>query len=137
MDIHNPQVGPYRITTRFARPGMARFDTCADFIAKSETHPWAKAQRPDDKLCDRSTIGLLCRRPLTARDIILIGKEAGSPEGRQTGQSLVNDLDERLTIYQDHNEWWRFVLPKPRGLGGGRNTEITEASQRRARDWMK
>jgi len=54
IDVHHPDSGTYRITTRDGRPAMARVDTFAHVLAKYETHPEAKSLGPDGKVCDRS-----------------------------------------------------------------------------------
>ena len=48
-DVHHPESGTYRITTRAGRPGMARVDTFRDVLAKYESHPEAKSLGPDGR----------------------------------------------------------------------------------------
>jgi hypothetical protein len=74
-DVHHPESGTYQITTRDGWPGMARGDTFRDVLAKYEGHPEAKSLGPDGLPCDRATVGLLQRRPVTVGTITLIGKE--------------------------------------------------------------
>lgn len=104
IDVPDPDAGPYRISTRDGRPGVARIDTFKNVVAKYETHPEAKALRPDGEPCGRLTIGLLTRRPVTAGNIVLIGKEANRLEKRSSGEVSTNDIDQRLSIYPDEDE---------------------------------
>ncbi len=90
---------------------MARVDTFADVLAKYETHPEAKSLGPDGEPCGRATVGLLRRRPVTVGTIVLIGKESNRLEERSRGELTVDDLDERITTYEDHDEWYRVVVP--------------------------
>lgn len=136
IDVHHPELGPYRISTRDGRPGTARIDTFADVVAKYETHPESKALGPDGKPCGRMTIGLLSRRPVIAGRVLLIGKEANRLEERSSGELTVNDLDQHLTTYHDDDEWIRFVLPRLKDLGAKFVAEVTGVSERRVRAWF-
>lgn len=135
-DVHDPESGPYRITTRDGRPGLARVDTFEDVIAKYETHPEAKSLGPDGQLCGRLTKGLLQRRPVAAGRIALIGKEANRLEERASGELTDDDLDERLTVYHDDDEWRRTVLPHLKRVGSATLSRSTGVSQRRVSDWL-
>ena len=137
IDVHERSAGPYEITTRDGRPGLARVDTFADVVAKYETHPESKSLGLDGQPCARLTVGLLQRRPVTVGKIVLIGKEANRLEERSSGELTVNDLDERLTIYDDDDEWTRFTVPRLRELGAKKVAEAVGVSERRARDWLK
>ena len=134
VDVHHPEAGRYPITTRDGRPGMARVDTFADVLAKYETHPESKSLGPDGRPCGRGTVGLLRRRPVTVGTITLIGKESNRLEERSRGELAVDDLDERITTYDDHDEWYRVVLPRLRGLGVRRVASAVGMSERRVRD---
>lgn len=134
VDVHHPEAGPYRITTKDGRPGIARVDTFADVLAKYETHPESKSLGPDGEPCGRSTVGLLQRRPVTVGVIILIGKESNQLEERSRGEQTVDDVEDRLTTYNDHDEWYRVVLPRLRGIGVKRAAEAAGMSERRMRD---
>jgi hypothetical protein len=134
VDIHDPEADPYAITTRDGRPGMARVDTFADVLAKHDTHPEAKSLGPDGKSCDRATVGLLRRRPVSVGKIVLIGKESNRLEERSRGELTVDDLDERITTYEDHDEWYRVTVPRLRELGARKVTSLTGLSERRVRD---
>ncbi len=112
IDVHHPESGTYRITTRAGRPGMARVDTFRDVLAKYESHPEAKSLGPDGRPCDRTTVGLLQRRPVTVGKITLIGKESNHLEQRESGELTREDTDQWLTTYEDHDEWYRVVLPE-------------------------
>lgn len=137
VDVHDPEAGPYRISTRDGRPGAARVDTFEDVVAKYESHPEAKALGPDGDPCGRMTVGLSSRRPVTVGRIVLIGKEANRLEARTSGELSVNDLDERLRIYPDDDVWRRIVLPVLQKLDAKKVAEIAGVSPRRARDWLK
>jgi hypothetical protein len=134
IDVHHPEAGTYPITTRDGRPAMARVDTFADVLAKYETHPEAKSLGPDGGVCDRATIGLLQRRPVTVGTIRLIGKESNRLEEREAGDLTCEDADQWLTTYEDHDEWYRLVLPSLRDLGISEVTKAAGISTRRARD---
>lgn len=137
IDVHHPETSAYPITTRDGRPGMARVDTFADVLARYETHPEAKSLGPDGQACDRGTVGLLRRRPVTVGKIVLIGKESNRLEERSRGELTVDDLDERITTYDDDDEWYRLVVPQLRELGVKSVAEATGVSERRATDWLK
>lgn len=135
-DVHNPENGPFRITTRDGRPGLARVDTFDDVIAKYETHPEAKSLGPDGQPCGPLTKGLLHRRPVVAGSIALIGKEANRLEERASGEVTVDDLDERLTVYHDDDEWKRKTLPALRGMGVRAVSKASNKTERRVREWL-
>lgn len=136
VDIHNSVAEPYAITTRDGRPGIARVDTFAEVLAKYETHPEAKSLGPDGEPCGRATVGLLQRRPVTVGKIVLIGKESNRLEERSRGELTVDDLDERITTYEDHDEWYRVVVPKLREIGAPAISVAIGVSERRVRDWL-
>jgi hypothetical protein len=137
VNIHHPEAGEFFITTRDGRPGLARVDTFADVLASYQTHPESKSIGDDGRVCNRSTIGLLRRRLVIAGAITMIGKEAHRIEQRVSGELTIDDLDSRVTTYQDHDEWYRVVVPKLRKLGVAAVAEATGVSERRARDWLK
>ncbi len=113
-NIHDPDAAPYKITTRDGRPGLARVDSYGDVLARYPGHPEAKSLAPDGGPCRRVTEGLLRRRPVEVGKIVLIGKESTRIEERRTGELTVDDTDERLTMYDDRDEWYRLTLPKLR-----------------------
>ena len=117
IDVHHPGAGPYPLTTKDGRPGMARADTFAEVLAKYETHPEAKSLGPNGEPCGRATVGLLQRRPVIVGKIDLIGKESNRLEERSRGEAPVNDRDERITTYDDHDEWYRVTVPRLREIG--------------------
>jgi hypothetical protein len=137
IDVHHPEAGSYRIITRDGRPGMARVETFADVLAKYATHPETKSLGPDGQPCDRATVGLLRRRPVTAGTITLIGKESNGLEERSRGEATVDDLYLRMTTYDDHDEWYRLVLPRLRPIGAKRLAQLLGMSERRVRDVLK
>jgi hypothetical protein len=136
IDVHHPDADHYEISTKDGRPGTARVDTFLDVVNKYETHPESKALGPDGRVCDRQTIGLLRRRPITAGKIVLIGKEANRLDERSSGELSADDLDQHLTTYKDDDEWKRFILPKLREIGAKAVGEGVGVSKRRARDWL-
>ncbi len=137
VDLHHPERGPYRITTVAGRSGQPKVDTYDDVAEKYAAHPEAKALRPDGKPCGRGTVGRLQRRPVTAGEIKLIGKESNRIEDRFTGLLTIDELDERLTVYHDNDGWRRFTLPKLQAMGSREVAETVGISERRARDVLK
>jgi hypothetical protein len=81
-------------------------------------------------------MGLLRRREFTVGKIVLIGKESNRLEERSRGEITVDDLDERITTYEDHDEWYRVVVPTLQLLGVRAVAEVTGVSERRVRDWF-
>ena len=136
IDVHHPDAGPHLITTRDGRPGRARVDTFHDVLAKYETHPETKSLGPDGQPCGRATVGLLFRRPVSVGKIVLIGKESNRLEERSRGELTVDDLDERITTYEDHDEWYRVVAPRLRKIGVKTVADVVGISERRARDFL-
>ena len=134
IDVHDPEAGTYLITTRDGRPGMARVDTFADVLAKYETHPESKSLGIGRQPCGRGTIGLLQRRPVTVGAITLIGKESNRIDERSRGEMTVDDVDELLTTYEDHDEWHRITLPRLRTVGVKHLVDQIGLSERRMRD---
>ena len=136
IDVHNPDAATYLITTRDGRPGLARAGTFTDVLAEYETHPEAKSLGPDGRPCDRSTIGLLQRRPVTVGKITLIGKESNQLEEREAGELTREDVDQWLTTYEDHDEWYRLMLPMLRQIGVREVARAVNLSERRIRDLL-
>jgi hypothetical protein len=134
IDVHHPEGGNYSITTRDGRPGLARVDTFAEVLANYESHPESKSLGLDCGPCGRETIGLLFRRPVTVGTISLIGKESNRIEERSRGEMTVADIDELVTTYEDHDEWYRVVLPRLRELEASRVAAAAGMSERRMRD---
>jgi hypothetical protein len=113
---------------------MARVDTFADVLAKYETHPEAKSLGPDGKPCGRGTTGLLQRRPVTVGTITLTGKESNRIGERSRGELTVEEVTELVTTYEDHDEWYRIVLPLLRKRDISEVAAASGVSTRRARD---
>jgi hypothetical protein len=111
----------YRITTQPSngrvQPGRVAVKTYHDTILDYATHPEPKSAERDGKPCDRTTIGLLARRPVTPTIVQHIGKESNRLEEAQTG--LVEDSDEILNRYGDPNldVFRELVVPVLRRLG--------------------
>jgi hypothetical protein len=137
VDLHHPERGPYRITTVAGRSGQPKVDTYGDVAEKYTAHPEAKAVGPDGKPCGRGTVGLLQRRPVTAGEIKLIGKESNRLEDRFTGLLTIDELDERLTVYHDDDGWRRITLPRLQAMGSKKVARAVGISERRARDVLK
>lgn len=100
----------YRIHTRHSGVGV-RVKTYRDVLTGYPFHPEAKSLGPDGSPCDRQTVGLLGRRPVTALSVVYIGKEANRLAEREAG--LVQDLDEVQAEYgagADGDEAFRQVL---------------------------
>jgi hypothetical protein len=134
VDVHHPDDGLFRITTRNGRPDQPRVDTFAEVAAKYRVHPETKSLGPDGLPCSRSTVGLLSRRPVEVSVIKLIGKESNHLEERAAGELTIDDLDLRLTTYEDHDEWYRVILPRLRSIGASEVAAVAGMSERRARE---
>ena len=80
---------------------------------------------------------IACRRPVAVGKIVLIGKESNRLEERSRGELTVDDLDERITTYEDHDERYRVTVPKLTEFGAKAVAEATGVSERRVRDWLK
>jgi len=116
-----------------AYPASGRWTATATLPERYAAHPDAKSLGPDGKPCRRGTVSLLHRRPATAGETKLIGKESNRLEGRFTGLLTVDELDERLVTYLDDDGWRRITLPKlqaiecPEGRRGGRHQRAAAA----------
>jgi hypothetical protein len=115
-NVHDPDGTSYRITTRDGRPGLARVDSYRDVLARYPGHPESKSLAPVGGPCRRMTEGLLKRRHVVVGKIVLIGKESTRIEERRTGELTIDDIDQRLTTYDDGDEWSRIVVPQLRAL---------------------
>jgi len=134
LDAHHPALGPFRISVRPDRPGVAKVETFSDMAAKYGTHPEFKSNDSEGQPCTRATVGLLQRRRVTVGRIVLIGKESNRLEEREAGELTREDADQWLTTYEDHDEWYRLILPKLRELGAQSCAEATGMSERRVRE---
>ncbi|MGI8558533.1 MAG: hypothetical protein ACR2ND_09525 [Solirubrobacteraceae bacterium] len=102
----------YRITTTGqTTAGTVRVKTYRDVLNDYRTHSEPKSLAADGAPCDRSTVGLLGRRPVRALTITHIGKEANRLEDQEAG--LVHDLNDVLTEYRDpkHDPFETLVRP--------------------------
>jgi len=133
-DAHHPALGPFRTSTRRDRPGVAKVETFADMAAKYGTHPEFKSCDTEGQPCTRATIGLLQRRRVTVGRIALIGKESNSLEEREAGELTREDADQWLTTYEDHDEWYRTLLPALQTMGPSEIAIASGLSKRRLRD---
>jgi hypothetical protein len=111
----------YRITTQASdgrvRPGLVTVNTYGDIILDYATHPEPKSLGPDGQPCDRTTIGLLRRRPVAPTIVRHIGKESNRLEDTQSG--LLDDTDEPLNRYDNHDLilFRELAVPILRDLG--------------------
>jgi hypothetical protein len=137
IDVHHPGSGTYRISTRDGWPGVTRVDSFADVLERYPSNPEAKSLGPNGRPCGPATVGLLGRRPVVAGTIKLIGKESNRLEDRRSGELTIDDLDLRMTFYEDHDEWRRLVLPKLRRLGVTKVSKAVGLSERRTRDILR
>ena len=133
-DIHHPTLGTFRISTRPDRPGVAKVETFSDLVGKYGTHPEFKSCDADGRPCTRGTVGLLQRRHVTVGKIVLIGKESNQLEEREAGELTREDADQWLTTYEDHDEWYRIVLPALKLKHIAVVADATGLSERRVRD---
>jgi hypothetical protein len=133
-DAHHPSLGPFRISIRPDRPGLAKVETFSDMAAKYGTHPEYKSCDSEGRPCTRATVGLLQRRRVTVGRIVLIGKESNRLEERGAGELTREDADQWLTTYEDHDEWYRRVLPALRLKDIAVVAGATGLSERRVRD---
>jgi hypothetical protein len=142
-NAYDSAAGPYTIkTARHGEDFAMRSDhqvivkSYRDVLNDYRTHPETKSLGPGGKPCDRSTVGLLQRRPVTAAGVHYIGKESNKIEEAMSG--LVTDLDDVLTEYRDpeHDPLWQLArdvirtLPvKQTATHGG----VSERTVKRAR----
>jgi hypothetical protein len=111
----------YQITTEPSnarhRPGIVTAKTYRDMLAEYAVHPEAKSNGPDGEPCKRQTVGMLARRPVAARTIAHIGKEANRLEEAQAG--LLQRSEELLSAYDDVDQLalQEWALPILRELG--------------------
>lgn len=93
----------YQITTEPSngrvRPGTVTVKTYRDTVLDYATHPEPKSLAPDGKATDRTSVGLLHRRPVTPTIVQHIGKESNRLEEAQLG--LLDDADQPLNRYGD------------------------------------
>ena len=101
----------YKITTEPSqarhRPGLLTVKTYRNVLAEYAMHPEAKSNGPDGEPCSPQTVGMLSRRPFTARTIVHIGKEANRLEEAQAG--LLQRIEESLAL--------RRFDPRTAGVG--------------------
>jgi hypothetical protein len=64
-------------------------------LAEYAVHPEAKSNGPEVRPCNRQTLGMLARRPVTARTISHIGKEANRLEDTRAGSVQANPAARR------------------------------------------
>jgi hypothetical protein len=99
--------------------GVVIVKTFRDVLTEYRLHPEAKSLGPDEKPCDRTTFGLLRRRPVkiasvtrdgeTISAITYIGKE--SNKLMEVASGLVTSPDDALNDYQDpaQNALWELA----------------------------
>jgi hypothetical protein len=91
--------------------------TYRDMLTEYAVHPEAKSNAPHGDASGRQTAGILSRRPVTARAISYIGKEANRLDEVQFG--LVERSNETLSVYGDTAQaaLLDWALPILRRLG--------------------
>ncbi len=106
----------YEIATGVAAPvGTVRVKSYRDTIALYATHPEAKSADPDQRECDRTTIGLLGRRRVQATSLVYVGKESNRIEEVELG--LVHSWDTVISTHVDaETEWNARLLPALRRM---------------------
>ncbi len=110
LDIYSGK--KYSVTTSTgASKTVARIKTYRDVLDDYRRHPEAKSLGPDGEICNRNTVGLLARRPITVRSVTYVGKESNKLEEVQSG--LIHNEDEILNEYMDprNDDFKNLVLP--------------------------
>ena len=87
-----------------ARVDGAKLRTYADVYASYRTHPEPKSAGVDGRACGRSTVGLLCRRPVEVLWRTYIGKESNRLEEVDSG--LVHHIQAVRHAYGDGRKYW-------------------------------
>src|SRR5579864_268575 len=116
IDRHSGRKVHITISGHTGREGVARVKTYADGLTEYRVHPEPKSLGPDGQPCNRKTMGLLSRRPVTAGHLTYIGKESNKLDDREA--YLIHDPDEVVNEYSDprHDSWHTLVLPVLQGL---------------------
>lgn len=98
-------------TTGPPLPDSVKVKTIRDVVDRYRTHPEPKSLGPDLKPCNRTTVGPLERRPVTAIAISCVGKESNRLEDRTAG--LIHEPSEILLNYGDPalDPWRTLVVP--------------------------
>lgn len=106
----------YAISTAdFVPAGVVRVQAYRDVLDYYATHPEPKSAAASGAACDRTTVGLLGRRMVTAVGVEYVGKESNRMDDVEHG--LVHDWDEVQSCYVDEASEWRDVLlPKLREM---------------------
>lgn len=110
-NLYNPRGPTYRITTRpfdglAGPPDEVRVRKYREVLAGYRVHHEDKFLGPHGRPCRKDTVGLLQRRPVKARSVTHIGKEANRLEDVQQG--LVADLGEATGRASRHDQrTWR------------------------------
>jgi hypothetical protein len=113
-NLYDDTGATYRIratASPYAVPGVVEVKTYRDVLSEYRVHPEAKSLGPDGQVCDRRTVGLLRRRPVTAAYVTHVGKESNRLEAVEAG--LVHDPEEVYTEYEHprHDAWAQVVVP--------------------------
>lgn len=82
-----------------AASNMIHVGTYGDLVDEYAVHPEPKSLAPGGSRCRRSTRGLLLRRPVTAKRLMYVGKEANELEAVEGG--LITDVSEIRNEYRD------------------------------------
>ena len=100
----------YGVTTGPTTGDVVRLSAFADIATAYAYHPEPKSTGADGRPASRQTVGLLQRRPVRARSITYIGKEANELDAIEEGQ--FHALDEVVNDYGgDEDRWETLVRP--------------------------
>jgi hypothetical protein len=111
LDIYSQKAYTISTSGRSGAVGVARVKTYANVFKDYRYHPEAKSLAPSGRLCERSDIGLLKRRPVIASWVALIGKESNELELVRAG--LIHGADQVYSEYEQtgRNYWIEVILP--------------------------
>jgi hypothetical protein len=119
MNLYDEHSTRYRIASEYSdyvAADRVQVKTYGDVRDDYRAHPEAKSLAPDGAVCRGSTVGVLQRRPVTARYLSHVGKESNRLEEVEAG--LVHDPDEVYTEYIDeqHDPTWEELVAKLRAI---------------------
>jgi hypothetical protein len=88
--------------------GAVAVKSYRDVVGFFATHPESKSAEPSGRPCDRTSVGLLVRRPVYATSLVYVGKESRQLE--EGAGSLLHDVKTATSHYRDEESEWRAVL---------------------------
>jgi hypothetical protein len=112
-NLHDPASATVRISTLSPTPshelgnGGIPVKTYRTVLGDYRTRLEAKSLGPDKSLCSPSTVGLLQRRPVTANELVRIGKEADRVDLMEAD---LLGVDEAVNVYQTEGEELQHAL---------------------------